>query len=143
MRIEVSLTLRNWLWLVPLLAGPHVAAQPTGVRDADAKCASCHVKIFNSYLTTPMANASGLAMKKLRAGTFVHSGSQMEYKIGARDNHAELAYRSLKSPGVAGKVTLSYFLGSGHLGTTYLYSIGDFLFESPIAWYGPSQTYDM
>jgi predicted CXXCH cytochrome family protein len=38
---------------------------------------------------------------------------------------------------------LSYFLGSGHLGTTYIYSINDFLFESPIAWYAASKGYDM
>ena len=116
---------------------------PTPVREADAICERCHAKIVHTYLTTPMANASGLATDKLRTGTFVHSRSGMEYKISLSGDHAELGYRSPNAPGVAGELPLNYFLGSGHLGTTYLYATGDFLFESPIAWYAPSQSYDM
>jgi tetratricopeptide (TPR) repeat protein len=119
------------------------ALQPSPVREADAKCAPCHAKIYQSYLQTPMANASGLAMEKLRPGTFVHSRSNTEYSIAARNGGVELAYRSLSEPGVAGQMRLDYFLGSGHLGTTYLYSIGDYLFESPVAWYAASSGYDM
>ena len=119
------------------------ALQPAPVRDADAKCVSCHAKIYRSYLETPMANASGLAMEKLRPGTYMHSRSNTEYNITARDGGAELAYRSLSEPGVAGQMHLDYFLGSGHLGTTYLYGFGDYLFESPVAWYATSASYDM
>ena len=119
------------------------AVQPTPVRDADAKCAPCHAPIYHRYLNTPMANASGLAMEKLRPSTYLHSRSNIEYDIAALDGGAELAYRSLSAPGIAGDVRLEYFLGSGHLGTTYLYSIGDYLFESPVAWYATSSTYEM
>jgi Flp pilus assembly protein TadD len=119
------------------------ALQPTPVREADAKCAPCHARIYQSYLNTPMANASGLAVDKLRPGTYVHARSNTEYNIAPRDGGVELAYRSLSEPGVAGKMRLDYFLGSGHLGTTYLYSIGDYLFESPVAWYATSASYDM
>jgi hypothetical protein len=119
------------------------ALQPTPVREADAKCAPCHVAIYQNYVNTPMANASGLAMEKLRPGTYLHSHSNTEYSIAPRDGGAELAYRSVSEPGVAGQMRLDYFLGSGHLGTTYLYSIGDYLFESPVAWYAASSSYDM
>jgi len=130
--------------LILLMTTLHPASlSPTPVRDTDAVCARCHAKIFDSYMTTPMANASGLATEKLRAGTFVHSRSGMEYKVSLSDHHGELGYRSVNVPGVAGKLPLNYFLGSGHLGTTYLYAIDDFLFESPIAWYATSRTYDM
>jgi tetratricopeptide (TPR) repeat protein len=117
--------------------------QATPVRDADAACAKCHAAIFQSYVATPMANASGLAVEKLHSAKFVHAASSAEYTIGERNNQAFLTYRSLKTPDVAGNFRLDYFLGSGHLGTTYLYSIGDFLFESPVAWYGNSVSYDM
>lgn len=90
-----------------------------------------------------MANASGLAKEKLHAGTFVHAASSTEYTISVTQDQPTLSYRSLKKPDSAGKFPLQYFLGSGHLGTTYLYSMGDFLFESPVAWYGPTRTYDM
>lgn len=115
----------------------------TSVREADISCGRCHAAIFKTYLATPMANASGLATDNLRPGTFRHAASSTEYLIDARNNQAILSYHSLKPPNVEAQFRLDYFLGSGHLGTTYLYSIGDFLFESPVAWYGPSKSYDM
>ena len=117
--------------------------QATPVREADAACSECHAAIFRNYISTPMANASGLAVEKLHSTTFVHAASSSEYTIGERNQQAFLTCRSLKAPDVASEFRLDYFLGSGHLGTTYLYSIGDFLFESPVAWYGNSKGYDM
>ena len=90
-----------------------------------------------------MANASGLSSENLHRGTFTHSRSSSEYSIASRGDQVELAYHSLKDPQAAGQHPLLYFLGSGHLGTTYLYSINNFLFESPIAWYAPGHAYDM
>jgi hypothetical protein len=115
----------------------------TPVSEADAACARCHASIFKSYLATPMGNASGPAKERLRAGSFEHAASSTEYTIATEHDQPTLSYRSLKQPDVAGKVSLEYFLGSGHLGTTYLYSSGDFLFESPVAWYAPTKSYDM
>lgn len=137
---------RALIFLPFLMSMPAVFAadlQPTRVREADAACARCHQKIFRSYLDTPMANASGPATEKLTPGTFTQPASGIEYRIAVRDNQGELSYQSRSDPSVVGKLPLSYFLGSGHLGTTFLYSIGGFLFESPVAWYSASQGYDM
>lgn len=38
---------------------------------------------------------------------------------------------------------LEYFLGSGHLGVTYLYSVNKYLLESPVAYYSATNHYDM
>jgi len=119
------------------------AQDATPVRVADAKCARCHVAIFNKYLETPMANASGSAKDRLRPGRLEHTSSSIEYTVAEDQGQPTLSYRSLKDPDLAGHLKLDYFLGSGHLGTTYLYSIDNFLFESPVAWYGPTQNYDM
>lgn len=123
----------------------HAAApdRATPVREADAACIRCHAGIFKSYLTTPMANASGLAAEKLHTGTFIHEASSTEFTISARNDQSVLSYRSTRTSEHGKELLLTYFLGSGHLGTTYLYSIGAFLFESPIAWYGPSNGFDM
>jgi hypothetical protein len=51
-------------------------------------------------------------------------------------------WHSGKRTATAGR-KLEYFLGSGHLGLTYLYSLNDYLFESPIAYYSASQSLDM
>lgn len=126
------------------LLNPSVRAEnATSVRDADGACARCHAAIFNNYLSTPMANASGTAADRLRGGQFEHKPSGVEYTIALEQGRPTLSYHSLNIPNVAGKLNLNYFLGSGHLGTTYLYSIDNFLFESPVAWYGPTQNYDM
>lgn len=135
---------RYWIALIPLfVALQALAVQPTPVPQADAVCAKCHEEIFRTYLATPMANASGLAMDKLEPGTLAHTRSGTEYKVTIVDKQPQLEYRSLRDPNAAGKVALLYFLGSGHLGITYLYSTGGFLFESPVAWYASSRSYDL
>jgi len=125
--------------LVPLAA----LTQATSVREADAPCAKCHADIYRNYLKTPMANASGAATDKLQSATFVHKSSGVQYKIAVLDGKAVLSNRNPTNSGAWSDHPLSYFLGSGHLGTTYLYSIDNYLFESPVAWYAASQIYDM
>jgi predicted CXXCH cytochrome family protein len=90
-----------------------------------------------------MANASGLAIDNLKADTYVHKPSGVTYSISAAGGKATLAYRDARESSTAGERALSYFLGSGHLGVTYLYSIDHYLFESPVAWYAASRSYDM
>lgn len=142
---------RNWaifghmavVALVNCIAAYAAGDTVTPVRIADASCSKCHAAIMKSYLATPMANASGAANDKLRATRFQHKLSATEYTIALQQDKPTLSYRSLTDPQIAGQFPLEYFLGSGHLGTTYLYSENNFLFESPIAWYGPTQSYDM
>lgn len=129
--------------LVCLTASAASWANPTPVRVADAPCRKCHAQIFANYLKTPMANASGAATDQLHPTTFIHNRSQAEYTIKLRDGEPTLTVRSLHDPTLHASAQLTSFLGSGHLGTTYLYSIGNYLFESPIAWYAASDRYDM
>jgi tetratricopeptide (TPR) repeat protein len=133
-----------WVLLLAAVFLPHpgAASEPTPVREADASCRNCHAEIYRTYLETPMANASGAAADKLRLGSFLHKPTGIQYEIVAGEGRAFLKAR-LPGKTSPGEWPLSYFLGSGHLGTTYLYSIGNFLFESPVAWYAASQSYDM
>lgn len=129
--------------LVLLISLAADAYQATPVRIADAECAKCHKQIFQRYLSTPMAHASGTAGENLIPGTFLHPASGVEYTISNEHGQPQLAFHSRKDPSISGKYPLSYFLGSGHLGTTYLYEIDRYLFESPVAWYAASHDYDM
>jgi len=90
-----------------------------------------------------MANASGSAQEKLKAGLFAHKPSSIDYALSLGNGKAVLTYRDQREPHNNGQLNLSYFLGSGHLGTTYIYSINHFLFESPVAWYAATKSYDM
>jgi predicted CXXCH cytochrome family protein len=90
-----------------------------------------------------MANASGLAAQNLKPATWVHNPSGVAYAISNVNGKAVLAARDSRTAAPLGKWTLTYFLGSGHLGITYLYFVDRYLFESPVAWYAASRSYDM
>ncbi|QNI32960.1 tetratricopeptide repeat protein [Alloacidobacterium dinghuense] len=90
-----------------------------------------------------MANASGEALDKFEPGTLDHKSSGTTYRLFFRDKQAILSFQSDREPQVSGERQLDYFLGSGHLGITYLYSIHGYLFESPVAYYSASHSYDM
>jgi predicted CXXCH cytochrome family protein len=119
------------------------AFQASPVRTADAECEKCHKEIFQRYLSTPMAHASGAAEENLIPGKFLHAPSGVDYSISDAHGQPQLTFRSGKHPDISGEYPLSYFLGSGHLGTTYLYELNNYLFESPVAWYAASHAYDM
>jgi len=131
------------LLLALLISVTAQAIEATPVRIADAACEKCHKEIFNKYLSTPMAHASGSAEENLIPGTFMQAPSGVEYTISNDHGQPRLAFRSRKSADISGEYPLNYFLGSGHLGTTYLYEIDRYLFESPVAWYAASHSYDM
>jgi tetratricopeptide (TPR) repeat protein len=90
-----------------------------------------------------MANASGLAVERLKTGAFQHKPSGVKYNLFLEGSQPVLTYQDPKDPEVAASRKLEYFLGSGHLGLTYLYSLNGYLFESPIAYYSDSQSLDM
>jgi Tetratricopeptide repeat/Cytochrome c554 and c-prime len=115
----------------------------TPVREADAICSKCHQDIFRKYLGTPMANASGLASDRIFTGGFRHAPSGIDYRVSNKDGSLWLSYSRPGDLGLEGGQKLDYFLGSGHLGITYLYTINGYLLESPVAFYGQSQAYDM
>lgn len=90
-----------------------------------------------------MANASGLASDRIFTGAFHHAPSGVDYRVSNEKGKLWLHYSRPGDPGLQGEHELEYFLGSGHLGITYLYTINGYFLESPIAYYGQSQTYDM
>jgi hypothetical protein len=135
--------LRWALFLLAAVGSTSAAPAPNSVRDADARCKTCHASIFETYVRTPMANASGSASEQVHEGTLRRANSGATYEIRRHEKDLILVSRESAHPEDAEEVRLLYFLGSGHLGTTYLYSINNYLFESPIAWYAASQSLDM
>jgi predicted CXXCH cytochrome family protein len=116
---------------------------PTSVKQADAACGQCHEAIYNSYLRTPKANASGIATANLVPGSYTQPSSGATYRVETSEGKAWLRYASLGNASIQGEHSLDYFLGSGHLGITYLYSLDGYLMESPAAWYRVADGYDM
>ena len=116
-------------------SGEQPGSQATSVRVADASCAKCHAAITQTYLATPMANASGLATDRFKSGDFLHQPSGVTYSFSLQDNQPTYNYVEKGSSKPNPSRILQYFLGSGHLGLTYLYTINNYLFETPIAYY--------
>jgi predicted CXXCH cytochrome family protein len=145
------LTLRKLALLLMLSAYPvRVLPQSstsvqlaTPVREADAVCKKCHQEIYRKYLETPMANASGLAADRIFTGSFHHVPSGVSYRVSRKDETVWLNYSRPDDTGLQGSQKLDYFLGSGHLGITYLYSVNGYLLESPIAYYADNKRFDM
>jgi hypothetical protein len=115
-------------------------AAVTPVAAADEACARCHEAIFHQYLNTPMANASGRAWDHAIPGNFYHAPSRTTYRVYAEDDSLWPSYARTRN---SGRQKLGYFLGSGHLGMIYLYTIHGYLLETPVDYYANSKAYDM
>lgn len=115
----------------------------TGVREADAACAGCHAAIFAKYVASPMANGSGLATEHFLPGAMTDAGSGVAYQVELVAGQPVLRFSKAGDKAMQGERRLEYFLGSGRLGTTYLYSDGGYLLESPVAWYSRLEGYAM
>jgi predicted CXXCH cytochrome family protein len=114
--------------------------------DPDQACARCHQKIYDSYKKTPMAQASGLAVDGLLPGEFTHAASGVHYRLFLRDGRAWLSYERPNAPpqrSLKGEQELTYFVGSGQRGRTYLFQKNGYWFESPVNWYSKQRVWDM
>lgn len=109
----------------------------------DEVCAKCHASIAQTYARTAMARASGPAMQAVIPGEFVHAASGVHYRVYTGNGKAWLAFDRPGDKTVQGTRELLYFIGSGHRGRTYLFSVDGFVFESPINWYAQKKIWDM
>jgi predicted CXXCH cytochrome family protein len=106
-------------------------------------CGGCHNEIYQSYMFTAMARASGPATQNLITGEFQHKPSGVHYRVYQENGDAWLTFDRNSHPEVHGTRKLLYYIGSGHRGRTYLFSDEGFFFESPINWYAQKGVWDM
>ena len=148
-----SLTTRTFLAAVLVAGGLGGASQTplrAGAPSSETKsvpgndaCRSCHSEIYNSYVNTVMAKASGLANDGLITGEFTHKPSRVHYRVYQQDGRVWMSYERESEEGFRGQRELLYFIGSGVKGRTYLFSVDGFLFEAPINWYAQEGRWNM
>ena len=109
----------------------------------DQACAGCHSSIYNSYVKTSMAQASGPAIANFFPADFLHQKSGVHYRIYSDQGKMWLSFERPNDPTVRGKRELLYYIGSGRRGRSYLFAVDGFLFESPVNWYTDRQRWDM
>jgi predicted CXXCH cytochrome family protein len=126
----------------PPLSSTHPAKEVAASTGNEA-CQSCHAAIYKSYLLTAMARASGAAADGLLPGDFIHTASDVHYRVYEENGTAWMSFERTTEPVIQGKRELLYYIGSGKRGRTYLFSVAGFVFEVPINWYAQKQVWDM
>ena len=127
-----------------------LSASSLSLNNPDLACAKCHGAIYETYKQTSKARGSGLAVDGLITGNFEHRPSGVKYSVQMKNGMADLSYHrdpSRSRGELAGEVPLSYFIGSGKHGRTYLFSqpldSGQLWSEVPINWYARRAGYGM
>jgi hypothetical protein len=116
-----------------LIGCPTAAAgqNPHGYAGNEAS-AKRHAAIYASYMRTPMAHSSGPADGNLIAGDFTHKPPGVHYSIYRDGGKVWLSFDRPGESQLHGKRELLYYIGQGRRGRTYLFSVDDSVFESPV-----------
>src|ERR1039457_5413394 len=95
-------------------------------------CANCHREIFEAYQATGMARSSGQFTGIESEVAFTHKLTGVGYRVFRQ---AGAAWFSFDITGVHGQRRLEYFVSSGSVGRSYLYTVGGFLYQAPVSLY--------
>jgi Tetratricopeptide repeat/Cytochrome c554 and c-prime len=106
-------------------------------------CSKCHASIYQSFTRTAHARASGPASENLVTGEFIHQKSGVTYSVYSESGRVWMAFDRQGDPLVHSKRELLYYIGQGRRGTTYLFSVDGFFFETPINLYTSRHVWDM
>jgi len=124
-----------------------LAAQSSaiGVEETGSKaCAGCHAEIYRKYAVTGMARTSGRAGSDRLKESFdraAFTASGVGYRVSPNQAGFQLHY---SRPGVfEGERKLDWYVGSGHLGRSYLSSVDGFLFQAPVSYYSRPAKWDL
>jgi predicted CXXCH cytochrome family protein len=97
-------------------------------------CRPCHSAIANSYAQTSMARSSGpIESISLTPANFTAAGQR--YRVSG-------SQLSFKEAGVGIVVPISFFIGSGAAGRSFLFARDRYLFELPVTWYARKNMWD-
>lgn len=140
--------MRRLFVLVLTAAGilPGVCSLQAQSVDPDARCASCHRQIYESWKRTPMARASGPAAQGFIPADFTHAPSGVHYQMQLDHGQVWLSYERPDAPAdraLSGRQLLLYYLGSGRRGRTWIYQREGYWYEIPINWYAKKHMWDM
>jgi hypothetical protein len=114
----------------------------------DSACTRCHADVAESYRAHPMgrsvARIAAIADEGLRAGAEFDAAGY-HYTVGRRAGR--LVHREQRldngEPVAGVEAAVSYVLGSGERGYSFLVERDGFVAQSPVAWYAQERRYDL
>ena len=125
-----------------------VAARSASPGEVGSKaCAGCHREIYAHYQQTGMARSSG----RIGSGAFQESFAAaviedaplgVTYRVSKAVAAIELAFARPASE-LTGQRTLRWFVGSGHVGRSYLFTQDEFLFQARGSYFWSAHTWGL
>lgn len=121
----------------PSAAAPVESSSPSDFLGADA-CQDCHAEIYETYRQTGHFQSSAKATAEAIEGSF-RPGENL-----LATNHPDLSFEMVQEDGKfyqsvhfrqLSKHTMQIITGSGHIGQTYLYWVGNSLYELPVSYF--------
>jgi Flp pilus assembly protein TadD len=131
---------------------PWKNARPDVKYVGDAACARCHADIAETFRHHPMGRSLAPINKSAPEGvgrpdtsiTFEAGSSRLTIeRRGGREVHREARLDAQGQVLAEAEAEVSFALGSGTLGTSYLIEHEGRLFQSPISWYGQKNRWDL
>ncbi|MBL8222695.1 MAG: tetratricopeptide repeat protein [Bryobacterales bacterium] len=109
----------------------------------NAVCAQCHAAIARTYAVTGMARTAGAVTAETAIdGQFAHAASGVQYRMVGEDGGLSMQF-SRSGSDWSGARRLEWFLGSGGLGRSYLFSLKGFLFQAPVSYYSSAKRWQI
>src|SRR5437773_1234438 len=137
------LQMRCLLALFPMTAA---LGQP-GDEVGSKVCSGCHAEIYRRYSATSMSRSSGAAgvstfRESFDRASFTDSNLAAKYRVSAEPAGYTMEFSRADS-GVQGRRLLAWFVGSGRVGRSYLFSLDGFLFQAPVSYYSLPGKWDI
>ena len=105
-------------------------------------CAGCHAEIFAKYQQTGMARSAGPVGSAGFQESFTHA-EFTDPASGANYRISPSYQLNFARGGMEGERLLSWFIGSGDVGRSYLFGADGFLFQAPVSYYSDAQKWDV
>lgn len=109
--------------------------------DPGAACETCHSRQVSAYRKTGMGRSvSRPAREIIEAQEVRHATSNSVLNVSWRSNQL---LHSVTRNGKRAAYPVTWTIGSGNEGKSYLIQVGDALFQSPISWYATRKIWDL
>src|SRR5262249_47284898 len=136
--ILLSTDNRSMLWLLAIAFAISVPAAGNAAVGSQA-CFGCHADIYRKYMATGMALSSGRVgsgdfAERPTAASFDDAQTGATYRVTRMKDSYRMEFSRL-SAGVKGERDLRWFIGSGRVGRSYVFSLDGFLFQAPVSYY--------
>jgi Tfp pilus assembly protein PilF len=126
-----------------------LGVEAANAETGSAACAPCHARIFETYIRTPMALSSGQTgtgsfAESFERGEISHTSSGIRYRVYQDKNRPSFDFDFIDATlRIRGTRPLEYFVGSGTVGRSYLFSIDRFLYQAPVSYYSSKQRWGL